>query len=243
MGSKGFKEEQWPTISGVRSHLEFEAMVVEEFSRSEETNPIFPDFGNSYKPRDKGTREPLKNKAENIAEKALRDRIDEENEKIRQSHLAGHAQGIQETRSEMESKHEAEISRLKNMVEQTLAELKEISRQSEKEAVELALSIAKKIVSATVELKPDYIIEIVRKGVQRLGAATPFQIRISEQDYEFLDVVGFPQDISEGELGIKYVADPLIKEGCIIETDFGIVDLELEQMWSQIKDSIYQAMD
>ena len=110
---------------------------------------------------------------------------------------------------------------------------------TEKKAVELALAVARRILSTTAELKPEYIVDVIRMGVAKLGAATPIQIRVSPQDLEFLQVVGLPPELSAQELGAQFVADDSVRSGCVIETDFGEIDLDLDTMWQQISADLY----
>ncbi|HQH27834.1 MAG TPA: FliH/SctL family protein, partial [Oligoflexia bacterium] len=109
----------------------------------------------------------------------------------------------------------------------------------EQYALQLAVEISKKILGSAVELRPEYILEIIRSGLHNLGAAKPMKVRVSPQDYEFIEVVGLPADLTPQETGVQYVSDEAIKAGCVIETDFGEVNLELDQMWEQVKNSLY----
>lgn len=110
----------------------------------------------------------------------------------------------------------------------------------EKQALKFSLDIARKIVETTVELKPEYILDIIRHALKSLGAAKPIRLRVSTQDFEFLEVVGLPADLTPHELGVQYVADDSIKSGCVVETDFGEVNLELDKMWERVRDNLYQ---
>ncbi len=110
----------------------------------------------------------------------------------------------------------------------------------EKRCVELALEVAKRILAVTVEIKPDYIVDFLKDALTKLGAATPVRVRLSADDYEFLNVVGFPPEISSSELGIEYVVDESIESGCVVETNYGEVDFELDKMWEQVKANLYE---
>ena len=114
--------------------------------------------------------------------------------------------------------------------EQTTAILQRI----EKESVALSVNIARKILETTVAVQPEYILDVIRKSIPAVGAATPLRIRVSPQDYEFLKIVGVPPELSESELGITYAADEAISSGCVVETNYGEVNLELDQMWESI---------
>jgi len=116
----------------------------------------------------------------------------------------------------------------------------QLYKKIEQEALELSLRIAKHILAITAEVKPEYIVDVIKQGLKSLGAAKPLRIRLSADDYEFIHVVGLPAELSEHELGIQYVSDEAIRSGCVIETDFGETDLQLEHMLDQIKETLYE---
>lgn len=155
----------------------------------------------------------------------------------------GHAAGLQEGRAEAEEKivesYEALGKRMNEITEGIEENLREHVNEMERQVLRFALQISKKIVETTAQVKPEYIHEIIRTGLKNLGASKPIQVRVSAQDYEFLEIVGLPNDLTPGELGITYASDETIKSGCIIETDFGEVNLELDKMWEEIKDKLY----
>lgn len=160
------------------------------------------------------------------------------NKKYAEGHSAGIEEGRQSAIEEAEIRIKALESRFNELSNSVESQLKVFFEKVEKEAVKLSLEVAKKILSATVEMKPDYILEVMRAGLGSLGAATPIRIRVSHEDLEFLEIVGTPTDLSPEELGVKYVGDESIKSGCVIETDFGEVDVQLDAMWDKIKDEL-----
>ena len=112
----------------------------------------------------------------------------------------------------------------------------------EKDALALALEVARRIVAATVEVRPEYIIEVLHEAMGSMGAARPVRVRVSPDDHEFISVIGLPPELSAGELGITYVSDESIRSGCVVETNFGEVDLVLDRVWERIKSQIFQAI-
>lgn len=122
---------------------------------------------------------------------------------------------------------------LKGAIEEMLA-------IAEKQAVLLALQVAKKILLTTAEVRPEYIGEVLSKGIAAIGSKDSFKIRLSPEDYEFVRVVGLDQELSKIEGHMEFVADDAIKSGVVVESEFGHVDLQLESMWQQVKESIFE---
>ncbi len=155
----------------------------------------------------------------------------------------GRAVGIQEgnlaAQEAIAEKYEILSNSLSTITTGIRDELDRVVIELETKAVSLALDVSKKILDTTVEVKPEYILSVIRKAFLELGTQKGLVIRISSQDFEFLEVVGLPDDLVGENSKIKYVADEKISSGCIVETDYGSVNLELDQMWNEVKDKIF----
>lgn len=154
----------------------------------------------------------------------------------------GRIEGADELRSTVDERYNEIQQRLEAFHETLRAEVANYRVTSEKRAAELALAIAKKILVTTAEIRPQYILDVVRGALESEGAGKPLRIRVSPQDYEFLEVIGLPAELSTQETGVHYVSDENVASGCVLETDFGEVDLQLEKMWEQIKESLYEVV-
>lgn len=119
---------------------------------------------------------------------------------------------------------------------------KELEIKHEQKCLDLALAIAKKILSTAVEIKPDYIQTIIKEALTQLSGTTPLKIKVSPQDYEFIEVVGLPRELAASELTLTYEMDDTINSGCIIETNYGEVDFVLENMFERIKKNLIEAL-
>lgn len=161
--------------------------------------------------------------------------------KVEEARQQGYEEGEKAAQATILEKYEALSTQLQEIIGGIQAEWKGLSGKLEQEALSLALQVSKRIIPAVADLKPDYILQTIRDGLRRLGAAEPVRIRVSEADYEFLTVIGLPVELSTEELGVTYVADESIQSGCVVETNFGELDLQLDQMWEQLRVSIEEA--
>ena len=152
----------------------------------------------------------------------------------------GHAAGFAEGEAKVAEKYEELSNHVQEVLTSVVTEVSDVLARIEEQALELALDIAKRILSTTVDVRPDYILSVIRAALKSLGAAKPLRIRVSLDDYEFLNVVGLPPELSSQELGVSYVADESVKSGCVVETNFGEVDMVVDRMWEQIRDSLYE---
>ncbi|MCB0358146.1 MAG: hypothetical protein KDD44_00865, partial [Bdellovibrionales bacterium] len=153
---------------------------------------------------------------------------------------AGDAEGYERGKGEVAEHYQQLATRVEAIAKEMDVRATEFFATVERNALEFSLAVAKKIVLSTAEANPEYIYQVIQQGLSRLGGAKPLKIRISPQDYEFLEVVGLPETLQSSELGVEYVADDAIAAGCVIQTDFGEVDLQLDSMWEQIAGSLFE---
>lgn len=211
-------------------------------------DPMFLNFGGPHSGIDHGTswRTPGSDVREEVVEEATPE-IDwslietQLEEKFAEGKEQGYAEGYAAAEVKIIEKYEILSAQMKQVTDGISAAVQEHIGAVEKRAMQLSIEIARKILQTTVETEPDYILAVLRQAMGNLGAAKPLRIKVSHQDYEFLDVVGLPPDLAEGELGVEYVADPSIVSGCVVETDFGELNLELDVLWNEVKQALEKA--
>lgn len=137
----------------------------------------------------------------------------------------------------------AEIADLKNQLSARFDELcddmrtqiVEARRDYEQQAVDLALQVAQKLLEKVVEVDRSYIEEILAQALRAAGGAEVVSVRVSPQDYEFLAT----RRLSEGATEKWPIqSDDSIRSGCIVTTNAGEVDFDLEKSWARIRDRV-----
>ena len=243
-----FRMSAWEVVGERLENLNFIPLEVSVIpSNAAAPDPMFEDFGNvigserrsvhhtqdgSYVDYSKADVEEAPSIDPAVLEAELQRAFEE-----------GRAQGMEEGKEQttalIAERYEELQARFQQFQEQVQQQISAFIQNTENNALNLALSVSKKILHTTAEAKPEYIFEVIRQGVRSLGAAKPLRIRLSNQDYEFIQVIGAPADIDEKELGFVFVPDETVASGCIIETDFGDVDLQLDTMWEQVRESLF----
>lgn len=146
---------------------------------------------------------------------------------------------------ELELSFKEQLSAGEMKLQETLSDLSnqlnnEIARV-EQSSVELVLNIADKIVGASIEVNPEYILPIVKEAITLTGAATIKKILVGKDDFEFLTVLGFDRQFKGNGAGWNFELDDSIRMGCIVETSAGEVDYQLDQAWERVKDGLLRA--
>lgn len=118
---------------------------------------------------------------------------------------------------------------------QTLDELAELRRamirETERQMVELALAIARRIVRREVALDQELTGTMARLALERLGERTTATIRLHPDD---LAMAGGRRDTWAGS-HVTIVGDPAVSRGgCRVESDFGFVDASIDAQFHEV---------
>ena len=112
----------------------------------------------------------------------------------------------------------------------------------EKQAVELAISVARRLVFQAVEINPEYLIPLMHEAFAHVGAAEVQQVRVSPEDLEFINMIGLAEQLKEHDGKWSFVADPSIQAGCVVDTSAGHIDFQLDQAWDRVRDQVMRAV-
>jgi flagellar biosynthesis/type III secretory pathway protein FliH len=155
----------------------------------------------------------------------------------------GKEEAQSEYKAELEITNQAFQEKIRELRETIYKELEDRFDKIEQNALNLSLAVSKKILDTTTEVRPDYIFEVIRKALNSSGGAKAVHIKLSPEDYEFISVEGVPDDITDSPLDITYVAEESITRGCILESEFGELNLEIDEMWKEVKDSLFAVFE
>ncbi len=214
-------------------------------SHKQYVDPMFADFGGTYMGQ-----EPVRwhlppelayegsgsRKAEEEEQEPLAGLTESQVEQLTQEAFEeGRKSGLQEAEQKRELELKTFNERLQTLFEDMQKQLEEHLQLVEKQAVQLALAVSKKIIDRAVEINPEYIVDIISKAVALAGTASVKTIRVSPQDHEFIEVVGVGKSIKGFEEHWQFVPDASIKAGCIVETSGGEIDYQLDPAWERIE--------
>ncbi|NGX33822.1 MAG: Yop proteins translocation protein L [Candidatus Anoxychlamydiales bacterium] len=114
---------------------------------------------------------------------------------------------------------------------------KELAKKYEGKVLPIALKAAKKIVSAELKMNPEAIVNIVRGALKPISQHIKVKIFVNKEDLEIIEKE--KEKIKE----ILQIADTFTIEerddiepgGCIIETEKGIINAQLENQFRAIE--------
>jgi flagellar assembly protein FliH len=127
-----------------------------------------------------------------------------------------------------------------------ILELEHIQRDTfermEVKIIDLAFSIAAKVIHREVRTNPDVVVGVLKAAIQHLTDRDGIRIHVNPKDYEYLlDVNAEALKEIEGLRSAVFVRDEGIgRGGTLIETAFGEVDARLEEQLSEIGKAFVQ---
>lgn len=143
----------------------------------------------------------------------------------------------QEARASIEAEVSEKTAEIRETFTETLREVSvlrdEISVRVEKDVVELALEIAKKIVGREVMFDREIALTLVKVSLKKINSRAPLaQIHLNPEDFAYIEKRREQIDF-RGSL--ELVEDKNVSPGgCLIHTETGEVDARIESQFEEI---------
>ena len=156
-----------------------------------------------------------------------------------QAYLKGFEKGEKEGLESARSRIESLLSSLKESLSGLHKVKKQILLDSEREAVELALAIARKIVCQEVATDRNVVLNVVKESLRKVVGHKKIKIRLCPDDLQFMNdaksqIPGLTEDFEK----IIFEADKSIMNGgCIIDTRFGDIDARIERQLQAVEEA------
>ena len=163
---------------------------------------------------------------------------------------AGYEDGRQEGRAEIIAATQdgyqqavedfnAQLAQLLDVTDQRLEQWK---LQTEDRLATVAIEIARRALAREMELHPEAVLDMARQALGEVQEATRYRIRVSPSA---LGLVNEQREALERGLmahqTLEIVSDPEIEQGCIVESDAGVVDARIETYLQRIEDQLEDA--
>lgn len=122
--------------------------------------------------------------------------------------------------------------------------IKKIESEYKDKILTLALKAAKKIVSEELKLHPEVIVDIVKQALKPVSQHHKIKIYVNKSDLDILEnekpkIKEILQQASSFSMIERSDIEP---GGCIIETEGGIINAQLENQWRAIESAFESFM-
>ena len=244
-----YADESFPVVGAPPSPLEFVPMNIAVLDANTPIDQMFADYGgvdSAKKPMRWHLPENIGWKSEEEKKKERQQRVEptvayteREIAKIKaEAREEGRLVGFESAVDENAKKLLALEERARTLLTDLKTQIEEHRATTERKAVELTLQISKLILEHAVEINPEYIVNVVRDALSKVGSSTVHSIRVSSQDLEFINVLGVRTALKEFDGSWEFTADPAVKSGCVVECSSGEIDLRLDEAWERIRNNV-----
>jgi flagellar assembly protein FliH len=144
----------------------------------------------------------------------------------------GFAQGERAGGEAAAQRGEAMLRRLTETLQELTTLREQMIHQTERQMVQLALAIARRVVHREVSLDQDLLIAMARVALDRLGESAQVTVRLSPEDFDATSAVRSAQWTGTH---VTVVADARVgRGGCRVESEFGAMDAGVEAQIQEI---------
>jgi len=154
----------------------------------------------------------------------------------REAFTKGYAQGERAGLEAGGKRADAMLRRIAQTIEELGGLRQTLIQETEREMVQLALTLARRVVHREVSLDPELAAALAHVALERLGTNTPATIRLNPEDYTVVTQDG----ARWGGQTVTVVPDPSISRGgCLVESAFGSVDATIERQFDELSRALF----
>jgi flagellar assembly protein FliH len=157
----------------------------------------------------------------------------------RDAFAKGYAQGERAGTEAAATRADAMLRRLAQTIEELAALRSEMIHRTERQAVQLILAIAERVVQRELTLDRGLLLGMARVALDRLGEYGSATIRLHPDDYQ---AIGAQPSIDGAP--VQVVADPGVSRGgCHVQSDFGFMDVSPESQFRELARALLSEAD
>ncbi len=147
----------------------------------------------------------------------------------RDAFAKGYAAGERAGAEAGSTRAEAMLRRLAQTIEELGTLRTSMVHQTERQMVQLAVAVARRVVGREIALDADLVVAMARVALDRLGEGTPAVVRLHPEDLEATGQTGWAGP------HVTIVADAAVSRGgCLVESEFGFIDASVDAQFDQI---------
>jgi len=152
----------------------------------------------------------------------------------------GHADGLAAGLAEGRAQMAAALSALETAHAEVVALREATADAVERDAVELAVQLAEKIVAGTLDAQPERVLDVVRGALRRLTERRRVTILVHPDDLELVRAAAaaFASELGGIEHCEVQAERRLVRGGAIVRTDEGQVDASIETQLARARELV-----
>lgn len=178
------------------------------------------------------------------ADEMIRSASKEKETVLKEARAQGTQAGKEAGFKESTEKALALIKRAEEVLLEAEHKRNEIIKEAEAEIIELVILLAERVIKTELTQNKEIILGNVSAAVKRITGEGEITVKVNLSDLELTESMKeeFIAGLS-GIEGIKIKIDPTITPGgCKIETNFGIIDAQIETQFDQLAEGLREAI-
>ncbi|MCL5264142.1 MAG: FliH/SctL family protein [Chloroflexi bacterium] len=137
-----------------------------------------------------------------------------------------------------------DVRRIGELARNVAVDMSWILSTSEEAVVELALSIAEKVVHKRLAEDRSLVVSMVNGALQYVDIMDVIRVRVNPEDLEILRSYWEEGQIGAPGKNIELASDPSVQVGgCIIETNSSVVDAQIETRLAEIEKAFHAELE
>jgi flagellar assembly protein FliH len=137
------------------------------------------------------------------------------------------------------------VEKLSRLLDEISALRPVLLREAERELVELSFQIARAIVGAEIETRPEVVLESARRAIQRIGSEGRITLRVHPSDADIVwkqrDLL-FPYLSGKGDIVVE-PDESVERGGCLAVTDYSEADATLAGQFDALREHLRKARE
>ncbi len=148
----------------------------------------------------------------------------------------GFAQGQKDGLELGRQQYESVAKRLKRLLENLENEIEHHVLSLERPVFELVKAIAEKVIHREISQGPEVLIACIREALAHVVEQSRVKLHLNPEDIEYMEAVMQELSVEFSKLkDFDLVPDDNVSRGgCLLETDFGLIDATYERKWREI---------
>jgi flagellar assembly protein FliH len=150
----------------------------------------------------------------------------------REAFAKGYEQGERAGAEAGAKRAEAMLRRLADTIQELADVRRAMIRETERQMVQLAMAIARRILRREVAIDSDLTLTMARVALERLGDSTAVTIRLHPGDFE---ATCRQREALLAGSHVTVTPDPAVSRGgCLVQSDFGYVDASVDAQFQEL---------
>lgn len=156
----------------------------------------------------------------------------------------GHEEGSKEAFENKSQELQLGIDQIKKLLENLNELKKDLVHQNERHIITLIYNLAEKIAFDQIEKKPEVIMNIITKAIEQAQLEEDIHVSVSSEQLQFIEELRqSQQEKFEVLKNVKIAGSDDIKPGgCVIETNYGIIDAQVRERTEKLWQELYTLM-